>query len=121
MDVHAPQVEVEAVQVLGGHQVDGRDAAQLPDERRWFRRRRLVGDVEIVVLDVVAAVSGERKVAVTSARSTGKEPGPAWIAGAAMAPPPTHSTPTPISKAIDALTNRVRTLMAHLRARGAAL
>jgi hypothetical protein len=31
----------------------------------------------------------------------------------AMAPPPTHSTPTPISKAIDALTNRVRTLMAH--------
>src|SRR5215218_8098213 len=35
-----------------------------------------------------------------------------------MAPPPTHSTPTPMSKAIDALTNRVRILMAHLRARG---
>jgi hypothetical protein len=35
-----------------------------------------------------------------------------------MAPPPTPSTPTPISKAIDALTNRVRTLIAHLHARG---
>ena len=35
-----------------------------------------------------------------------------------MAPPPTPSTPTPISKAIDALTSLVRTLIAHLRARG---
>ena len=67
------QVEVEPVEILGGHEVDRGDAVELALERRRSRRRRRVGEVEVVVQHVVAAVAGEREVGVPGARSAGRE------------------------------------------------
>ena len=105
LHVHAAQVEVEAVQVLRGHEVDGRHTAQLADERRRGGRRRCVGEVEVVVLDVVPAVAGEREVGVARAGGAGGVPRPAraglrrrWrpptrrVCPSPPAPPPTPRT-----------------------------
>ena len=77
LHVHAAQVEVEAVQVLRGHEVDRRDAAELADERRGGGRRWCVGEVEAVVLDVIPAVAGEREVRIARAGGPGDVPRPA--------------------------------------------
>ena len=65
-DRHAVEVEVEAVEV-GGRR-GGDDRRRRPDVRR-----RVVGAGDVVVPDVVAAVAGERVVAVADARGASRE------------------------------------------------
>ena len=65
IDREAPQIDVEAVEPLGGDRIERRLTLQLA-------RRRIERQLEVVVADVVPAVAGEREEAVSEAARTGR-------------------------------------------------
>ena len=65
LDREAAEIEIEAVEPLGGDRIERRLTLQLA-------RRRIERQLEVVVADVVPAVAGEREEAVAEAARTGR-------------------------------------------------
>ena len=71
-NVHPAQVQIEPVEILGGDEVDGGDTIEPAFDRGRSRRRRGVGDVEVVVLNVVSAVARVGEVVVAGTCRSGR-------------------------------------------------